>query len=328
MQSRRIYSRIAGTGSVLPGNAVSNAELARRLALRGVVTSDEWIVSRTGIGQRHFAEPEESTTGLGTRAARAALAAAGLSGKDVDLIIVATSTADHIFPSTACAIQAELEAADAAAFDVQAVCSGFVYAATVADAMIRTGVYRRALVIGAEIFSRILDWKDRTTCVLFGDGAGAVVLEAAAEPGFLASRLHADGSQGSILCAAGRISNGHVVGDPFLRMNGQAVFRKAVAVLESSAREVLADAELDVAQVDWLIPHQANVRIMAATARKLGISDERVITTVAQHGNTSAASVPLALDQAIRDSRLRRGQTLILQGVGGGFTWGSILLRY
>jgi 3-oxoacyl-[acyl-carrier-protein] synthase-3 len=256
------------------------------------------------------------------------LTAAGSDIGSIDLIIVATSTPDQIFPSTACLIQAQLGARGAAAFDVQAVCSGFVYGVTIADAMIRTGNHRRALVIGAEMFSRILDWSDRTTCVLFGDGAGAVVLEAADEPGLMATRLHADGSQASILCTAGRISEGAVVGDPFLRMDGQAVFRLAVNVLDSSAREVLADADMTTAQLDWLIPHQANVRIMSATARKLGVSEDRVIVTVDRHGNTSAASVPLALDEAVRDGRVRRGQIVMLQGVGGGFTWGSILLRF
>jgi 3-oxoacyl-[acyl-carrier-protein] synthase-3 len=328
MASGRIYSRIAGTGSALPGNAVTNAELAQRLARRGIETSDEWITTRTGIRQRYFAEPGVTTTELATRAARAALDAAGIDAKTVDLIVVATSTADQIFPSTACLIQAELGASGSAAFDVQAVCSGFVYAMTVADAMIRTGVHRRALVIGAEVFSRILDWNDRTTCVLFGDGAGAAVLDADRIPGILAGRLHADGSQASILCATGRIDNGQVIGDPFLRMNGPAVFKLAVGVLESSAREVMDEAGVDVSQIDWLIPHQSNVRIIAATARRLGIDDNRVITTADRHGNTSAASVPLALDEAVRDGRVRRGQTLILQGVGGGFTWGSILLRF
>jgi 3-oxoacyl-[acyl-carrier-protein] synthase-3 len=323
-----IVTRIAGTGSALPGRAVSNAELAQRLAARGIETSDEWIVARTGIRQRYLADAGASTTGLGTEAARAALTAAGCDIDAVDLIIVATSTPDQIFPSTACLIQAQLGARGAAAFDVQAVCSGFVYGVTIADAMIRTGNHRRALVIGAEMFSRILDWSDRTTCVLFGDGAGAIVLEAADEPGLMAARLHADGSQASILCTAGRISEGAVVGDPFLRMDGQAVFRLAVNVLDSSAREVLADAKMATAQLDWLIPHQANVRIMSATARKLGVSDDRVIVTVDRHGNTSAASVPLALDEAVRDGRVRRGQIVMLQGVGGGFTWGSVLLRF
>ncbi len=323
-----VFTRIAGTGSALPGRAVSNEELAQRLAAAGVETSDEWIVARTGIRQRYLADAGATTADLGARAARAALAAAACNAAALDLIVVATSTPDFVFPSTACLIQAELGAKGAAAFDVQAVCSGFVYGVTVADALIRTGNYRRALVIGAEMFSRILDWKDRTTCVLFGDGAGAVVLEAATRPGILASRLHADGSQASILCTAGRIAEGAVVGDPFLRMDGQAVFKLAVNVLDSSAREVLADAGMSTSQVDWLIPHQANVRIMSATARKLGITEDRVVVTVDRHGNTSAASVPLALDEAVRDGRVQRDQVVMLQGVGGGFTWGSVLLRY
>jgi 3-oxoacyl-[acyl-carrier-protein] synthase-3 len=298
------------------------------LAARGVETSDEWIVARTGIRQRYLAEAGVSTAELGARAAREALAAAGCDAAAIDLIVVATSTPDQVFPSTACLIQADLGARGAAAFDVQAVCSGFVYGVTIADALIRTGNHRRALVIGAEMFSRILDWNDRSTCVLFGDGAGAIVLEAADQPGLLASRLHADGSQASILCTAGRISEGAVVGDPFLRMDGQAVFKLAVNVLESSAREVLADAGMTTAQVDWLIPHQANVRIMAATARRLHMPEERVIVTVDRHGNTSAASIPLALDEAVREGRVQRGQRVMLQGVGGGFTWGSVLLRY
>jgi len=324
----RLYSRISGTGAALPARAVSNEELARDLARRGIETSDEWIVARTGIRQRYLADEGLTTTELGARAAEAALAAAGAAPASVDLIVVATSTPDQIFPSTACLIQARLGIAGGAAFDVQAVCSGFVYGVSVADALIRTGVYRRALVIGAELFSRILDWNDRTTCVLFGDGAGAVVLDAADEPGVLASRLHADGSQAQILCTAGRITQGGVQGDPFLRMDGQAVFRLAVGVLESSAREVLADAGMDASQIDWLIPHQANVRILSATAKKLGVPEERVVVTVDRHGNTSAASVPLALDDAVRAGLIRRGQHLMLQGVGGGFTWGSVLVRF
>jgi len=325
--SRR-YSRITGTGAALPERAVSNEELARDLAARGIETSDEWIVSRTGIRQRYLADPALTTSELAARAAGQAMAAAGLQPAAIDLIILATSTPDQIFPSTACLVQDELGMAGAAAFDVQAVCSGFVYGLAVADAMIRTGTYRKALVIGAEVFSRILDWNDRTTCVLFGDGAGAVVLEAAADPGILAARLHADGSQAKILCTAGRVAQGAVQGDPFLRMDGQAVFKMAVNVLDSSAREVLADAQLGVDAIDWLIPHQANVRILSATARKLGLPESRVVVTVDQHGNTSAASVPLALDLAVRDGRVRAGQHVMLQGVGGGFTWGSVLVRY
>jgi len=323
----RLWSRIIGTGAALPEHAVSNDELARQLAGRGLETSDEWIVARTGIRQRYIADASLTTTELGARAARAALQAARLEPAALDLIVLATSTPDQIFPSTACLVQAELGAAGAAAFDVQAVCSGFVYGLALADAMIRTGVHRRALVIGAEIFSRILDWSDRTTCVLFGDGAGAVVLEAADGPGILAARLHADGSQARILCTAGRVAQGTVQGDPFLRMDGQAVFKLAVNVLDASAREVLADAQMAVEAVDWVIPHQANVRILSATARKLGLPESKVIVTVDRHGNTSAASVPLALDLAVRDGRLRPGQNVLLQGVGGGFTWGSVLVR-
>jgi 3-oxoacyl-[acyl-carrier-protein] synthase III len=271
---------------------------------------------------------EVSTPPSASRAARTALQSAGATPASIDLIVLATSTPDQIFPSTACLIQAEIGAGGAAAFDVQAVCSGFVYGLALADAMIRTGVYRRALVIGAELFSRILDWNDRTTCVLFGDGAGAVVIEAADGPGILASRLRADGSQARILCTAGRVTQGTVQGDPFLRMDGQAVFKLAVNVLDASAREVLAEAKVAIESLDWLIPHQANVRILSATARKLGLPENKVIVTVDQHGNTSAASVPMALDLAVRDGRVRRGQHVLLQGVGGGFTWGSVLVRY
>ena len=321
------YSRIVATGAALPAQAVTNEALTQRLATRGVETSDEWIVARTGIRQRYLAEEGLTTSELGARAALQALATAGLEAADIDLIIVATSTPDQIFPSTACLIQARLGNHGAAAFDVQAVCSGFVYGLAVADALIRNDTHRRALVIGAELFSRIMDWDDRTTCVLFGDGAGAVVLEAGDAPGVLASRLHADGSQAEILCTAGRVDAGKVVGDPYLRMDGQAVFRLAVGVLDSSAREVLADAGMEPQQVDWLIPHQANVRILNATAKKLGLPEDKLIVTVDRHGNTSAASVPLALDVAVRDGRIRSGQHVMLQGVGGGFTWGSVLVR-
>jgi 3-oxoacyl-[acyl-carrier-protein] synthase-3 len=323
-----VYSRIAGVGSALPTQVVSNAELVLRLAQRGIQSSDDWIVERTGIRQRYLAQDDCTTTTLASRAAQAALAMAGFEAASIDLVIVATSTPDHIFPSTACLVQQALGLRQAAAFDLQAVCSGFVYALTVADALLKTGAHRRALVIGAELFSRILDWNDRSTCVLFGDGAGAVVLEAGSQPGILAAALHADGSRASVLCATGRLEQGTAVGHPFLTMDGQAVFKLAVALLESSAHEVLAQAQLPAAAIDWLIPHQANVRILTATARRLEIAPERLLITVDQHANTSAASIPLALDVAVRDGRIQRGQTLLLQGVGGGFTWGSVLLQW
>lgn len=321
-------TRITGTGSALPARAVGNAELAAELARRGVETSDDWITARTGIRSRYLAEAGLTTAELGTRAALAALAAAGRTAADCDLIVVATSTPDQIFPSTACLIQAQLGNAGAAAFDVQAVCSGFVYGLTTADALLRTGAYRCALVIGAEVFSRILDWDDRGTCVLFGDGAGAVVLEAADAPGLLAARLHADGSQAAILATPGRVEQGRVEGHPFLTMDGHAVFRLAVSSLCDSAIEVLEAAGLQAADLDWLIPHQANVRILSAIAKRLGVPESKLIVTLDQHGNTSAASVPLALDAAVRDGRIQRGQRVLLQGVGGGFTWGSILLEW
>ncbi len=320
--------RITGTGSALPDRVVTNADLVAELAARNIETSDEWIVTRTGIRQRHLAAPGVMTVDLAEAAARAALADAGTSAAGVDLVIVATSTPDQVFPSTACALQARLGAVGAAAFDLQAACSGFVYALSMADALIRTGAHRRALVVGAEVYSRLLDWNDRATCVLFGDGAGAVVVEAAETPGILACRLHADGARGAILSVAGRFDQGRALGDPFLRMDGKAVFKLAVDVLESSAREVLQSAGVQAAQIDWLIPHQANVRILAASAKRIGLEPERVIVTVDRHGNTSAASVPLALDIARRDGRVRAGQHILLQGVGGGFTWGSVLLRW
>ena len=323
-----LYSRITGTGSFLPPRRLTNADLARQLADRGIETSDEWIVERTGIRARHFAEPDVTCSDLGAEAARRALEAAGRSPADVDLIIVATSTPDMVFPSAAAILQRKLGASGCPAFDVQAVCSGFVYALTVADAMIRGGGARTALVVGAEVFSRILDFNDRTTCVLFGDGAGAVVLEASEEPGILSTDLHADGRHVDILCVPGHVSGGQVIGDPLLKMDGQAVFKLAVGVLDEAARAALQKAGLQTSDVDWLIPHQANVRIMQGTARKLKLPMDKVVVTVDQHGNTSAASIPLALDQAVRDGRVRRGQTLLLEGVGGGFTWGAVLLRY
>jgi 3-oxoacyl-[acyl-carrier-protein] synthase-3 len=322
------YSRITGTGSYLPPRRLTNADLAAELATRGVETSDEWIVERTGIRARHFAAPEVTSSDLGVEAAKNALQAAGLQASDIDLIIVATSTPDMVFPSAACILQNKLGIAGCAAFDVQAVCSGFVYALTVADAMIRTGSASKALVIGAEVFSRILDFSDRTTCVLFGDGAGAVVLEASDTPGILASDLHADGKHVGILCVPGNVSGGQVLGDPLLKMDGQAVFKLAVGVLESAARATLAKADMTDADIDWLIPHQANIRIMQSTAKKLKMPLEKLIVTVDQHGNTSAASIPLALDSAVRSGKIQKGDTLMLEGVGGGFTWGAVLLKY
>ena len=322
------YSRITGTGSCLPERRVTNAQLAAELAAKGVETSDEWIVERTGIRARHFAAPDVATSDLGAQAARQALEAAGVAAAQIDLIIVATSTPDMIFPSAACILQNKLGIAGCAAFDVQAVCSGFVYALTVADSMIKTGAASKALVIGAEVFSRILDFNDRTTCVLFGDGAGAVVLEASDTPGILASDLHADGKHVGILCVPGTVSGGRVLGDPLLKMDGQAVFKLAVGVLEEAARATLAKAGKTEADIDWLIPHQANIRIMQGTAKKLKLPLDKLVVTVDEHGNTSAASIPLALDVAVRSGRIRKGDTLMLEGVGGGFTWGAVLLDF
>lgn len=322
------YSRITGTGSYLPPRRLTNAELAAELATKGVESSDEWIVSRTGIQARHFAAPDVCSSDLGVEAAKNALEAAGLLPSDIDLIIVATSTPDMVFPSVACILQNKLGIAGCPAFDVQAVCSGFIYALTVADAMIKTGSATKALVIGAEVFSRILDFSDRTTCVLFGDGAGALVLEASDTPGILASDLHADGKHVGILCVPGHVSGGQVLGDPLLKMDGQAVFKLAVGLLESTARATLTKANMTEADIDWMIPHQANLRIMQSTAKKLKIPLEKVIVTLDQHGNTSAASIPLALDSAVRSGKVKKGDTLMLEGVGGGFTWGSVLLTY
>ena len=320
------YARITGTGSYLPPRRLTNAQLAAELAQSGVETSDDWIVERTGIRARHFAAADVACSDLAVEAARHALEAAGRQAGEIDLIIVATSTPDMIFPSTACIVQHKLGAAGCPAFDLQAVCSGFVYALAVADSMIRTGAARRALVIGSEVFSRILDFKDRTTCVLFGDGAGAVVLEASDTPGILATELHADGSHVGILCVPGTVAGGHVTGDPLLKMDGQAVFKLAVRVLDEAARAVLAKAGRQESDVDWLIPHQANIRIMQGTAKKLKLPLEKLVVTVDEHGNTSAASVPLALDHAVRSGRVKPGDTVMLEGVGGGFTWGAVLL--
>jgi 3-oxoacyl-[acyl-carrier-protein] synthase-3 len=323
-----IYSRISGTGSFLPPRRLTNADLVAELATQGIESSDEWIVERTGIRARHFVDAGVGSSDLGAEAARRAIAAAGCQASDIDLIIVATSTPDMVFPSTAALLQNKLGIAGCPVFDVQAVCSGFIYAMTVADAMIQTGTAKRALVIGAEVFSRILDFKDRTTCVLFGDGAGAVVLEDSDTPGILATDIHADGKYSDILCVPGHVSGGAILGDPVLKMDGQAVFKLAVGVLEETARASLGKAGLNDSDIDWLIPHQANIRIMQSTARKLKMPMEKVIVTVDQHGNTSAASIPLALDHGVRSGQISKGQTLMLEGVGGGFTWGSVLLKY
>ena len=323
----RLYSRITGTGSYLPPRRLTNDELVTELAAKGVESSDDWIVERTGIRARHFAAPDVGASDLATEAAKNALQAAGLVAKDIDLIIVATSTPDMVFPSTACIVQNKLGANGCAAFDVQAVCSGFVYALTIADAMIQSGAAQKALVIGAEVFSRILDFNDRTTCVLFGDGAGAVVLQASDKPGILATDLHADGKHVGILCVPGHVSGGQILGDPLLKMDGPAVFKLAVGVLEQAARATLAKAHKTEADIDWLIPHQANIRIMQSTAKKLKLPMEKVMVTVDQHGNTSAASIPLALDAGVRAGKILPGQLLMLEGVGGGFTWGAVLLN-
>ena len=319
-----MFARVIGTGSCLPGQPVSNDDLVAR----GIDTNDEWIATRTGIRSRHLAEAGATSSELGLAAAQKALEMAGIAADELDLIIVATSTPDFIFPSTACLIQGKLGNKGATAFDVQAVCAGFAYALGIAEKFIRSGSHHKALVIGAEVFSRILDWQDRGTCVLFGDGAGAVVLEAAEKPGILSTALHADGSYAGILNVPGQVCAGQVTGDPFLRMDGQAVFKFAVRVLAEVGEEVCALAGIAPAEVDWLIPHQANLRIIEATGKKLGIDRDKVVVTVDRHGNTSAASVPLALDEAVRDGRIQRGQKVLLEGIGGGFAWGAALLEF
>jgi 3-oxoacyl-[acyl-carrier-protein] synthase-3 len=318
-----MYSRIIGTGSYLPEKIVTNDDLARI-----VDTSDEWIRTRSGIRSRHVAAEGQLASDLALPAAQRAMEAAGVTGSQIDLIIVATTTPDIIFPSTACILQAKLGIAGCPAFDVQAVCSGFVYGLTIADLFIRAGQAKHVLLIGTEVYSRILDWTDRGTCVLFGDGAGAVVVAASERPGILATKLHADGSHKEMLCVPGSVHAGKVFGHPFVQMDGGGVFKFAVRVFEEGAIEVLAAAGLGVEDVDWFIPHQANIRIMEATAKKLGMPKEKLIATVHHHGNTSAASIPLALDEAVRDGRVQSGQTLLLEGVGGGFTWGAVLLRW
>ena len=318
-----IYSRIVGTGSYLPGRILTNQDLERM-----VNTSDEWIFTRTGIRQRHIAADNENSSDLALAASRKAIEAAGIRPRDVGLIVVATATPDMVFPSTACILQAKLGIKGCPAFDMQAVCSGFVYGLGAADQFMRSGQYRHALVVGAEVYSRILDWKDRTTCVLFGDGAGAVVLKQDKAPGIMSCHLHADGSYADMLSVPGTVSGGKISGRPLLQMDGGTVFKFAVKVLGEVVAEALAANQLKKSGIDWLIPHQANIRIIQATAKKLGMSMERVVTTVERHANTSAASIPLALDEAVRDGRIRAGQRVLLAGVGGGFTWGSVLIKW
>ena len=318
-----IYSRIAGTGSYLPPRVVTNEEFAHRLD-----TSDAWIRERTGIAQRHIADESQASSDLALDASRYAMQAADVKAQDIDLIIVATSTPDYIFPSTACLLQAKLGVTDCPAFDLQAVCSGFIYALSTADKFIKSGQHKCALVVGSEVFSRILDWNDRSTCVLFGDGAGAVVLRAAEAPGIHSSVLRSDGRHAGMLSVPGNVSGGKIVGSPFVQMIGNQVFKFAVKVLDEVGREALAAAGASVEDVDWLIPHQANSRILDATARKLGIPPEKVVVTVGHHGNTSAASIPLALDEYVRAGKIRPGHRLLMEGVGGGFTWGAVYATF
>jgi len=317
------FSRIVGTGGYLPEKVLTNRDLEAKLD-----TTDEWIQSRTGIRQRHIAADGERTSDLALQAGRKALAAAGIAASDLDLIVVATTTPDMVFPSTACLLQAKLGARNCPAFDVQAVCSGFIYGVSTADHFVRSGQYRHALVVGAETYSRILDWNDRGTCVLFGDGAGAVVLRRDSAPGILTTRLHADGSYADMLSVPGTVCGGKVSGRPLLQMDGQGVFRFAVKVLDGIVEETLAANGLQKTDIDWLVPHQANIRIIQATARKLGMSMEKVVVTVDRHANTSAASIPLALDEAVRDGRIHRGQHVLMEAIGGGFTWGAVLAKW
>ena len=325
-----VYSKIIGTGSYLPARRVTNDELAAELAAKGIETSDEWIVSRSGISARHYAADGQNSSDLAVEAARRALEMAGKVAGDIDMVIVASSTPDFqgSFPSTACIVQQKLGMLNgSAAFDVQAVCSGFVYAVATADAFIKSGMHKTVLVIGAEVFSRILNFEDRTTCVLFGDGAGAVVMTASQEPGVLATKLHADGSHADILSVPGNVANGAIAGSGFLYMDGPAVYKLAVSVLEQVATEALEHAGMAAEELDWLVPHQANIRIMKSTARKMKLPESKMVVTVDQHGNTSAASIPLALDTAVRDGRIKPGHNVLMEGVGGGFTWGAVLVR-
>lgn len=325
---RKIYSKIIGTGSYLPPRCVTNDELAAELAQKGIETSDEWISSRSGIKSRHFADEQTTASDLALHASHRALEACQRQPADVDLIVVATSTPDMVFPSTACILQRKLGISNGCpAFDVQAVCSGFAYGLSLADNSIRVGQAKCALVLGSEVFSRILNFEDRTTSVLFGDGAGAVLLAASDEPGILATRLHADGRYVDMLCVPGNVHTGSIAGSVFLHMDGPAVFKLAVNVLERVAMEALDDAGITSSDVDWLIPHQANIRIMQSTCKRLGMPIEKMIVTVDRHGNTSAASIPLALDVAVRDGRIKSGDTVLMEGVGGGFTWGAVVAR-
>lgn len=320
------YGRILGTGGYLPRKIVTNADLEKM-----VDTSDKWIVERTGIRERHIAADGETSCTMGVEAARTAMAAAGVGAQDIDLIVVATTTPDQVFPSTACLLQDKLGIHGCAAFDIQAVCTGFVYALAIADKFIHTGSARCALVVGTETLSRITDWSDRGTCVLFGDGAGAVVLGASDHPGIMSSHLHADGQYKDLLKVPAGISKGYdktVNGEAYMHMEGSEVFKVAVMTLGRIVDETLAANEMKQSDVNWLVPHQANNRIIAATAKKLGIPMERVVMTVERHGNTSAASIPLAFDEAVRDGRIQRGDTVLMEAFGGGFTWGSVLLKY
>ncbi len=319
-----IYSKVIGTGSYLPEKVLTNFDLEKI-----VDTTDEWIVTRSGIRERHIVAVGEMTSDLALQASLRAIESAGIKADEIDLIVVATTSPDKMFPSTACLLQDKLGIANGgAAFDLQAVCGGFVYAVNTADLYIRTGQAKTALVVGAEVMSRMVDWTDRTTCVLFGDGAGAVVMRANDAPGILAAKLHSDGRHHALLRADGNICNGEVQGDPFIKMEGQAVFKFAVTALSRVVDEVLKDAGMQGADVDWLVPHQANIRIIEATAKKLGLSMDRVVTTLSHHGNTSSASIPLALDAAVRDGRIKAGQNVLLEAIGGGFTWGAVLLRW
>jgi 3-oxoacyl-[acyl-carrier-protein] synthase-3 len=327
-QTQKTFAKVVGTGRYLPNAPIGNAELVARMAAKGVETSDEWIRERSGITQRYWANDDQPVSVLAEFAARQALEAAGMGADELDFIIIGSSTPDMIFPSAACLLQSKLGAKNAAALDVQAACTGFVYAMTVANAMIQSGQIKTALVVGAETISDILDEEDRTTAVLFGDGAGAAVLKASDEPGILACNIHSDGDLSSILYGDARIRGGQLKGDPRIKMDGQAVFKNAVSFLSEDAQATLDKAGMTVEQLDWYIPHQANIRIIQSAGKRLGIPMEKTVVTVDQHGNTSAASVPLALDTAVRDGRIQKGQTVLMQGVGGGFTWGTVLMRF